>query len=155
MLTIGSQYVERPRKLGSIWRFESRQRITTDLGIDSRRHIKFFDCNGIFWAELEGQFWTTEPHYAWNGCTPKVCLGAWIGTPDFLSTRHGSFIHDQLVQFFNTPDFPFSKTQVDAIFYHQMIKDRFCMAGIYHEAVKKLGEYQKEDLCEQSIIVLD
>jgi len=155
MLSVGSQYVEKPRKLGSIWRFESRQRITTDLGIDSYVHIKLLDCKERFWAELEGRFLTTEPFYSWNGCAPKVCLGPWIGTPDFPSTRHGSFVHDQLCQFFNTLDFPFNKKQVDDIFYNLMVKDGFRMAGVYHEAVKRFGCYKKDESCEQSVIVLD
>lgn len=148
-------YIQRPKVLGCVWRFESLHRSTTDLGIDSHQHIEFLDCEGKKWAELEGRYWTTEPRYAWNGCSPKICLGLWMGTPDFQATIEASFIHDQLCQFFNTPEFPFSKFQVDQIFFTLMKRDKFPLARLYYQAVNHFGDYEIDEPCETSRIILD
>ena len=155
MLSLGSQYIERSPYWGSVWRFESQRRICTDLHVDTHRHMEFFDCEGKKWAELEGRYWTTEPNYSWNGCTPKMWIGRWVGTPDPIQTRHASFVHDQLCQFFNTTDFPFTKHQVDQIFLRLMQEDRFRYAHLYYQAVNRLGAYKKEEPCETSRIILD
>lgn len=154
MFSPGNEYTQLPRQWGSRWRYCSRIRVTTDLGIDSYSHLEFYDCQGLKWCELEGRYLTTEPHYAWNECSPKVCYGLWWVTPDLPGAHEASFVHDQLCQFFNVEDFPFSKVQVDQIFYNLLKKNKFCLAGMHHGAVKQFGNYHQNEPCETSRIIL-
>lgn len=78
--------------------------------------------------------------YAWNGNDPKFQLfGRVYGTPEFEETKNASMVHDALLQFFEHRDMPFSRKEVDLIFYTIMVMDGFRYADTYYMGVRSLG----------------
>jgi hypothetical protein len=87
--------------------------------------------------------------YAWNGCSPKVCLfDILIGTPDgAVHTSTGrpkayfaSLIHDALYQFLVLKP-PVSRTQADRCFLKLLQESDFALAYVYWLAVRVAGRF--------------
>lgn len=91
--------------------------------------------------------------YAWDGCSPKFKLFGWllVGTPDgapnpstgYPYTYFASCIHDALCQFEDHPDMPFSRSQIDYIFYQRLVRDEFPAALLYYKALRIFGGLYK------------
>ncbi|RVU83818.1 hypothetical protein EOL70_13400 [Leucothrix sargassi] len=86
--------------------------------------------------------------YAWDGCSPKVSIaGFTLGIPDGeIHPETGkprayfaSLIHDALLQFSDDPRMPFSRAQIDEMFYDILKRDGFKAAPLYYFVVRKLG----------------
>lgn len=94
----------------------------------------------------EGEI-TVIKGYAWDGCTPKVCLfDVLLGTPDGVvyvltgrpKTYYASLVHDALYQFL--PDgLPLSRAQADRCFLMLMTEHEFALRRLYYAAVRALG----------------
>lgn len=90
---------------------------------------------------------TVTRGYAWNGCSPKVCVWALlIGTPDGVvhartgkpKTYFASLIHDALYQFL--PDgLPLGRRQVDGFFLRLLAESDFAPRWCYWVVVRSIG----------------
>lgn len=109
----------------------------------------FFKVGFVSWAYLDssGGLRITR-NYAWDGCTPKIKIfGKVRGVPDgpisektgLPQTYHASLIHDVLCQFQEHKKMPFTREQIDLIFYDVMVRDGFKHAKLYFKAVRLLG----------------
>jgi hypothetical protein len=137
----GIEYRElTPRQGRRQWRFTTQRLTPLPLRTFHRRGISFHDHTGHQWGSIDGKTLIIEPHYSWNGCSPKITLGPlWLGTPDFEKTRLPSLGHDILYQFSAVPNFPLTRQDVDDLFLHWMLALRFPLARIYHSAVVQFG----------------
>jgi len=90
---------------------------------------------------------TVTRGYAWDGCTPKLCLfDLTVGTPDgFVHSGtgkpkcyHASLIHDALYQFL-PEDPPLNRAQADHCFRLLMGESKFIWRHLYWIAVRALG----------------
>jgi hypothetical protein len=67
-----------------------------------------------------------------------------IGTPDgapnpktgYPYTYFASCLHDALLQFLDDPRMPYTRAQIDAIFYECLVRDEFPAAWLYYRAVR-------------------
>lgn len=90
---------------------------------------------------------TVTAGYAWDGCTPKICIfDLLVGTPDGVvhagtrkpKTYYASLVHDALYQF--VPDgLPISKHQADVCFLRLMEETGFAPRHLYYAAVVVFG----------------
>lgn len=134
-------------------RFIYRYKTVTDcfipvpINIDPSFSISFFDLSGREWMWMNSSGVLVKRGYAWNGCSPKrwIPILGWVGTIDFKGSIMASMAHDSLCQFYSCGHFPLSKMAVDNIFYDLMIRGGMSrgMAGLYHEAVRRFGDYRK------------
>lgn len=142
----GTHYEELYPSAGARYRYRSDEDTTVILANGTGIHAEFKDANGRTWMIIDGNKIIVKRGYAWNGCSPKwVMFGRWCGTPDYPETILASMVHDALVQFFLTNHNPYSKVEVDLIFYHLMMHKNFKFANQYHYAVQKFGNYTKKN----------
>jgi hypothetical protein len=144
---LGKEYIELPNKHFSTYRFRYNQNETK---VVLKKHTGLFanfrDAKRNRWLRIEDNTLIVYNQYAWNGCSPKRCvLGIWVGTPDTKTNILASGIHDALVQFINTIHFPFTKEEIDLIFYEIMVLSGFLLANQYYWAVKKYGIYNNKN----------
>jgi hypothetical protein len=160
----GMQYRQQhpTQEAGRRWRFVFlKDVLLTPDGISERlgcTRATFYDAKGQQWMKIDKYGILIRAGYAWNGCSPKrwVPIFGWVGTPDFPSTILASGFHDSLYQFAMTKHFPFTRAEVDALFYHTIhMSGGRCIAGTYHGAVQKFaswkdrpknGEYSKTSM---------
>lgn len=104
--------------------------------------ISFRDYKGVEWARIDDELFIARCGYAWNGASPKrwLPLIGWIGTPDYEPTRLATLYHDIMYGYCRVLYFPFTVAQCNTLFYNIMTKRGFKLAGVYHAAVRDLGE---------------
>jgi hypothetical protein len=142
---LGVSYIDYPGDDGN-WRFQFRRRLPIVIDVPVAHRISFRDGGGTEWAQLRpglpGQsILEIAELYSWDGCSPKWRCGRfYFGTPDFEGTRLGSGVHDWGYQFSQTEHFPFSKEQVDDMFFDCMKLSGFKLKGIYHGAVAMFAQ---------------
>lgn len=153
--TLYDQFSEFSNRSGAKLRFVSIVDVSLILSFDTGVHASFKDKRGKEWMRIEGDKITIFKRYAWNGCSPKKCIfGIWVGTIDTESNVLASFFHDALCQFFNTVYFPFSKEEVDLIFYNIMYHNGFILSSLYYKAVKRFGNYEKNNSGHSDLLPL-
>ena len=91
------------------WLYRSEVNFEWDSGFDIPEDQVFLDTTGKVRLILErGGRITVTREYAWNGCSPKVCIfDLLVGTPDGVvhvrtgrpKTYFASMVHDALYQF--------------------------------------------------------
>jgi hypothetical protein len=90
---------------------------------------------------------TVTSGYAWNGCSPKVCmLDILVGTPDGAvyaptgrpKTYFASMVHDALYQFLDAGS-PITRAQADGCFFRLMEESEFALRYVYWAAVRVFG----------------
>ena len=128
------------------WKYRLDADYKQQLPITLPAIVRFCDENRNCWATIGADgVMSVIRGYAWDGCSPKWRIGdILIGTPDAApddvtglpKTYHASLIHDVLCQFQQHPDMPFSRTQIDRIFYDLLRRDRFAQAALYYAAVR-------------------
>lgn len=87
--------------------------------------------------------------YAWDGCSPKFNIFDWgyIGVPDGTMEKFtgqpkayfASLVHDALYQFINDSDMPYTRVEIDKIFFVLLQESKFSLRAIYYGAVRLLG----------------
>jgi hypothetical protein len=108
----------------------------------------FFDREGKLRLiiERDGRITVTRG-YAWNGCSPKVCVfDLLLGTPEGAvhrdtgrpKTYHASLVHDALYQFL-AADAQLTRRDADAMFRQLLREADFAPASIYWLAVRLFG----------------
>lgn len=123
--------------------------IAPELGAWQESEVRFLDEAGQHWLSIgiSGRI-TVYKGYAWDGCSPAIkAFGKVWGTPDGAInprtgkpyTYHASLLHDALYQFLDDHKMPYTREQIDRIFYRRMIRDSFPHAALYYNAVKYLG----------------
>ena len=139
------------KKKSSLWKFRLRDALIYKTGIDPRFDQSQYDT--VFFADYRGKLWlsigidgtiTVEPGYAWDGCSPKWQIG-WLqfGTPDgapnpktgYPYTYYASCLHDALLQWADEAKMPYTREQIDLIFYEKLRLDAFPAADLYYNAV--------------------
>lgn len=119
-----------------------------ESGFDIPEDSVFFDSSGVVRLILERGGRVTVTHgYAWNGCSPKVCIfDLLIGTPEGVvhartghqKTYYASLVHDALYQFIKA-DSPLNREQADEAFLRLMVETEFFFRRIYWLAVRAIG----------------
>lgn len=130
------------------WLYELDQNFTWDSGHPIPEDLAFEDRTGAVRLIIEqsGRI-TVSRGYAWNGCSPKVCvLDLLLGTPEGVvhaSTRksktyYASLVHDALYQFL--PDgLPLKRRHADAFFLRLLRESDFAPRWVYWAAVRLFG----------------
>ena len=97
-------------------------------------------------VEAEGRITVTEG-YAWNGCSPKVCVFDFLlGTPEGVvyaktgrrKTYFASLVHDALYQFL-PEDLPYRRRDADRFFLVLLGDSEFAPRWPYWAAVRLFG----------------
>ena len=139
-------------KKATIWKYRLRDGLSWKAGIAP--NFKQLPYDTVFFTDDHDRLWLSigidgtisiEPRYAWDGCSPKWQLG-WLqfGTPDgapnpvtgYPYTYAASCLHDALLQWEDDPRMPYSRQQIDRIFYERLIMDGFPAATLYYKAVR-------------------
>ena len=130
------------------WLYRSDQNYAWESGFDIPEDRIFLDSSGKVRLILErGGRITVTRGYAWNGCSPKMCIfDLLIGTPDGVvhartgrpKTYYASMVHDALYQFL-TADSPLSRRQADEAFLRLMAESEFFLRWMYWAAVRAFG----------------
>lgn len=105
--------------------------------------ISLRDSKDREWVRFSPTMKIIRHGYSWNGNSPKYGFrifgkDVWLGTPDFEATRAASASHDADFQFSHCEHFPSALT-LDVVNHHyfEILRSRrFCLAGVYHEALK-------------------
>ena len=132
--------------------FTLKEAFKYDTGIDLSQRLP---TQTITFGGAQSQAWwlmitmhgliVINKNYAWDGCSPKFeLLGHVIGTPDggiksdtrLPVTYDASLVHDALCQFADDPKMPFSRAEIDALFYSILKRDGFQFAGLYYAGVR-------------------
>jgi len=127
------------------WLYRLDRAYSWESGCPVGDDFLFFDKQGKLRlvVETSGRI-TVLAGYAWNGCSPKVCLFDILwGTPDGVvhartgrpKTYFASLIHDALCQFFSY-GLPYNRPQVDHFFLRLMEESEFGPRKIYWLAVR-------------------
>ena len=133
----GAQWLYR---LENNYSWQSPFRLERDWAFQDRRgHTRLVLTAGGEITVIKG--------YAWDGCTPKICLfDILLGTPDGVvylptgkpKTYYASLVHDALCQFL--PDaLPLSRAQADRCFLMLMQQHKFAPRYVYYAAVRAFG----------------
>lgn len=123
-----------------------------DTGRPIDKPVMLFD-RGKMWLMIDiAGVMTIAAGYSWDGCSPKYLIAGRIwGTPDgkidpvtkLPATYYASLVHDVLCQFEGHPDMPWSREEIDLIFYEVLQRDQFEYADLYYWGVVKLGPIHK------------
>ena len=90
---------------------------------------------------------TVTAGYAWNGCSPKICvLDILLGTPDGVvhaetgrpKTYYASLVHDALYQFLREAA-PLTRRDADRFFLRLLKESDFILAHLYWLVVRAIG----------------
>ncbi|MBU8922604.1 MAG: DUF1353 domain-containing protein [Bacteroidales bacterium] len=130
------------------WVFCLEEDFSYDSGILIPQKSIFRDIDGEIRLiiDKDGTL-TVKKGYAWNGCSPKLCLfDIVIGTPDGVvhrdtgkpKTYYATCIHDALYQFMQEIA-PLTRTDTDRIFLELMVESKFRFAYIYWFFVRIFG----------------
>lgn len=121
-------------------------------GLTNTKPVMFGDDDHI-WLIIDAEgVMTIAKGYASDGCSPRyVFCNYVISPPDgpidldtgLPQTYYASLVHDALCQFIDSPDMPFSRAQIDRIFYDILVRDHFKWADQYYWAVTNLGPIHK------------
>ena len=114
---------------------------------------RFYDEKAKLWLEINDNTIFVKAGYATDGCTPKINIFGWVvGTPDgpimydgYPQTYWASLVHDALVQFSKEPNMPYSKKQIDQIFYTMLKECNWKWAGLYYSAVRLFSKITFQD----------
>lgn len=108
----------------------------------------FRDRTGVVRLIIEqGGRITVTRGYAWNGCSPKICVfDLLLGTPEGVvhvrtekpKTYYASLVHDALYQFL--PDgLPLGRRHADRFFLLLLAESEFAPRWLYWGAVRLIG----------------
>lgn len=141
-----------------VWKFRLEKPVTytakqkPDFGNRPYNAEFFTDTSDRLWLSIDDEgVITIEQGYAWDGCSPKWSLfGRIIGTPDgspspltgFPRTYFASLVHDALCQFADDPAMPFTRAQIDQIFYDILQEDGWPAARLYYTAVRAYSRWE-------------
>lgn len=130
------------------WLYRLERNFSWDSGLPFERDRAYRDRSGTVRLILErGGRITVTRGYAWNGCSPKLCLfDILVGTPDGVvhagtgrpKTYYASLVHDALYQFMRV-DAPVRRAEADGCFLRLMAASEFLPRRIYWAAVRVAG----------------
>ena len=130
------------------WVYELEKDFSWESGFTFADDFAFKDKTGVVRLILlrNGKI-TDNKGYAWDGCTPKICLcDVLFGIPDGVvdsrtkkpKTYYASLIHDALYQFL-PDDVPLTRKQADGCFLRLMDDTGFAPRYLYFLAVRIFG----------------
>lgn len=138
--------------LRKAWLFTLNENFKFDTGIDLTKRMEKqavnFGLSGSpsWWLMINDRgLLVINKGYSWDGCSPKFSLlGKIIGTPDgwphpvtgLPKTYTASLVHDVLCQFADDPKMPFSRDEIDELFYSILKRNRFKFATVYYYGVR-------------------
>jgi len=129
------------------WIYKLSEDYIWNSGRKQPKDLNFIDEHGILRMQIlkNGQI-VIKSGYVWDGCTFKFNIFDLIiiGTPDGVinfdngkpKTYYASLIHDSLYQFMNDKKMPFSRKEMDKIFFELMVETNFKMRYVYYFAVR-------------------
>jgi len=130
------------------WLYELEKDFTWNSGKAVAKDYEFADPKGNVRLIIKADGAITVPKgYAWDGCTPKVCLlDVLVGVPDGAvhvrtgkpKTYHASLIHDALYQFLDS-GLPYSRGDADDFFLNLLTENGFIPRYVYYWAVRLFG----------------
>jgi hypothetical protein len=130
------------------WLYRLERSFTWESHLPVTEDLAFRDAEGNVRLVIEaGGRLTVMTGYAWNGCSPKVCiLDLVVGTPDGAvyeptgrpKAYHASLVHDALYQFLDAGS-PVTRAQADGCFLRLMEESEFVLRRPYWAAVRAFG----------------
>ncbi|MBI5584548.1 MAG: hypothetical protein HY892_12070 [Deltaproteobacteria bacterium] len=130
------------------WLYRIDRSYSWESGLEVSQDLVFRDAEGKVRLVVEvGGRLTVMAGYAWNGCSPKVCvLDILVGTPDGAvhertgkpKTYFASMVHDALYQFLDAES-PITRVQADGCFFRLMAESDFVLRHLYWLAVRAFG----------------
>jgi hypothetical protein len=129
-----------PTEYGARWRWKLLTDVAVPLGM-ATPNLSFCDAGGREWMRLERGWQVLRAGYACNGHSPKLYVPVlgWVGTPDTERNLAAAFSRDGFCQFSGCEGFPLSRAEVDDLYLRIMQARRFCLARVYHAAVRDFG----------------
>lgn len=131
-----------------IYQLEADYAYQANVELD--QHLVFEHNNKTWLLIMRDGSIVVAQDYAWDGCSPKISISGHVfGVPEGKissetgkpQTYYASLIHDALLQFSNDPRMPFSRSEIDEIFYEILKRDGFKAAPLYYFVVRKLGGF--------------
>ena len=130
------------------WLYVLERNFVWDSDLAIAEDFAFKDEDGTVRLILEkGGRITVTRHYAWNGCSPKLCLFDIVfGTPEGVvdsrtrrpKTYHASLVHDALYQFVPA-GIALTRAECDRCFLKLMQETGFRPRYLYYLVVRLLG----------------
>ena len=132
------------------WVFKLETSYRWSSGYPIAEDLVFRDKTGVVRLIIERDSTiTVTAGYAWDGCTPKVCIfDILIGMPDGVvyagtgrpKAYFASLVHDALYQFL--PDgLPLARRHADAFFLRLLAESEFAPRWLYWAAVRLFGGF--------------
>jgi hypothetical protein len=132
------------------WLYRLDRSLAWESALPVHEDLVFLDGDGKVRLIVEsGGRLTVTRGYAWNGCSPKVCiLDLLIGTPDGAvyqptgrpKAYYASLVHDALYQFLDAGS-PITRAQADDCFLRLMGESEFVLRHVYWAAVRVFGGF--------------
>ena len=130
------------------WVYKLEKNFTWAFNHPVPEELVFKDKTGVVRLIIEPSgVITVTRGYAWNGCSPKVCIADLLfGTPEGVvharterpKTYYASLVHDALYQFL-TDGLPLKRRDADEIFLRLMAETGFAPRWIYWFFVRLFG----------------
>lgn len=130
------------------WVYRLDRTFVWESGLPVTEDLVFKDAKGKVRLIVEqGGRLTVTRGYAWNGCSPKVCVfDLLLGTPDGAvyegtgrpKTYFASMVHDALYQFLDAGS-TISRAQADGCFVRLLGESEFVLGRLYWAAVRAFG----------------
>lgn len=130
------------------WLYRLERNYSWESGHPVAETLVFRDSAGKVRLIIEeGGRITVTRGYAWNGCSPKVCVfDILLGTPDGVvyaptgrpKAYYASLIHDALYQFLGE-GLPISRGDADGFFLLLLQESEFLPAHLYWLGVRAFG----------------
>lgn len=132
------------------WLYRLERSFTWDSKHPIPEDLVFRDKTGVVRLIIEeGGRITVTRGYAWNGCSPKICVfDLLLGTPEGVvhvrtekpKTYYASLVHDALYQFL--PDgLPLGRRHADWFFLLLLAESEFAPRWLYWGAVRLIGGF--------------
>ncbi len=130
------------------WVYRLERNFSWESALPFDRDRAYRDRRGTVRLVLErGGRITVMRGYAWNGCSPKVCLfDILVGTPDGVvsavtgrpKSYYASLVHDALYQFMGVGA-SLPRAEADRCFLRLLAESDFLPRYVYWTAVRALG----------------
>lgn len=114
----------------------------------------FLDKKGVLRLVLYEDSLFIPKGYSTDGCTPKMKIFGWIvGTPDGPTQKDGypqtywaSLVHDALCQFQHNEAMPYTRKEIDELFFHMLKECGWKWARLYYWAVRIYSKITFQDI---------
>lgn len=99
----------------------------------------YWDDATVDWFFISDGIWFVEQGTIWDGASAVPDGGESSEKPGYPVTWKASLLHDLGYMFMTTPDFPYTRKEVDDIFYRLLKEADFHFDWLYYAGVRVFG----------------